>query len=104
MPPPTDAPRNPDAKSEWMRWWPDPQQRAHWQHRIGNLALLSRIKNDRAGNLEFALKKTTYFTSKDGVSPFALTTQILRETEWTPIVVERRQKELLAQLKRLWRL
>ncbi len=97
-------PRNPDAKSEWLRWWPDPQQRARWQHRLGNLALLSRAKNERAGNLEFALKKTTYFTSKDGVSPFAITTQILQEAEWTPKVVERRQKELLAQLRRLWRL
>ncbi len=97
-------PRNPAAGSEWLRWWPDQQQRARWQHRLGNLALLSRVKNDRAGNQEFALKKATYFTLKDGVSPFALTTQILQETEWTPKVVERRQKELLAQLRRLWRL
>ena len=97
-------PRNPAPKSEWTRWWPDPQHRARWQHRLGNLALLSRVKNDRAGNLEFALKKTTYFSSKDGVSPFALTTQILREGEWTPKVVERRQKELVTQVRRLWRL
>jgi hypothetical protein len=97
-------PRNPAPKSEWMRWWPDPQQRARWTHRLGNLALLSRAKNDRAGNLEFALKKTTYFTGRDGVSPFALTTQILQETEWTPKTVERRQKELIAQLRKLWHL
>lgn len=97
-------PRNPAPKSEWTRWWPDPQQRARWTHRIGNLALLSRVKNDRAGNLEFALKKTTYFSSKDGVSPFAITTQIIRETEWTPAVVERRQKEALDQLRKLWKL
>jgi hypothetical protein len=97
-------PRNPAVNSEWTRWWPDPQQRARWTHRAGNLALLSRAKNERAGNLEFELKKTTYFSSKDGVSPFALTTQILRETEWTPKVVERRQKELFAQMRKLWRL
>lgn len=87
-----------------MKWWPEPQQRARWQHRLGNLALLSRAKNERASNLEFALKKTTYFSGKDGVSPFAITTQILQETEWTPKVVERRQKELLAHLRKLWRL
>ncbi|HEX9039323.1 MAG TPA: DUF262 domain-containing HNH endonuclease family protein [Ktedonobacterales bacterium] len=97
-------PRNPAPKSEWLRWWPDPQQRARWTHRIGNLALLSRAKNDRASNVEFALKKTTYFTGKDGVSPFAITTQILQEPEWTPKTVERRQKELLAHLRKLWRL
>jgi Protein of unknown function (DUF1524) len=97
-------PRNPTRGSEWARWWPDPQQRARWTHRLGNRALLARAKNERAGNEEFALKKTTYFTGKDGVSPFAITTQILQESEWTPKVVERRQKELLAQLRRLWRL
>ena len=97
-------PRNPPAKSEWLSWWPDPQQRARWQHRLGNLALLSRAKNERAGAEAFALKKTAYFTGKDGVSPFAITTQILREAEWTPKVVERRQRDLLAQLRRLWRL
>jgi hypothetical protein len=35
---------------------------------------------------------------------FALTAQILREEEWTPAVVERRQSELLGRLKQLWRL
>ena len=55
-------------------------------------------------SFEFDIKKKQYFTGQDGVSPFALTTQVLHEQQWTPEVVERRQTELLNRLKQLWRL
>lgn len=45
-----------------------------------------------------------YFGSKDGVSPFPLMTQVLGENEWTPAVVEDRQKELLSAFEKHWRL
>ena len=35
---------------------------------------------------------------------FALTTQVLQEDEWTPTVIERRHKKLIAVLKQVWRL
>jgi uncharacterized protein YbjT (DUF2867 family) len=38
------------------------------------------------------------------VSPFALTSQVLGQTEWTPEVLERRQGALLDKLIELWRL
>jgi hypothetical protein len=44
-----------------------------------------------------------YFT-KGGVSPFTITTQVVKEKEWTPAVVQRRQAELLEKLKGVWRL
>ena len=97
-------PRNPPEKSEWTEWFPSPAMRARWTHKLGNLALLSRVKNMQAENYSFAVKKRTYFATKDGVSPFALTTQVLREDVWTPQVVERRQRELVGLLAQIWRL
>ncbi|HET9110583.1 MAG TPA: DUF262 domain-containing HNH endonuclease family protein [Ktedonobacterales bacterium] len=97
-------PRNPPEKSEWTQWFPSPALRARWTHKLGNLALLSRVKNMQAVNYSFAVKKRTYFATKDGVSPFALTTQVLREEVWTPQVVERRQRELVGMLTQIWRL
>jgi hypothetical protein len=96
-------PQNPEAESQWERWFPDPTVRAEVVHRLGNLALLTRKKNSSARNFEFDKKKTSYFT-KGGVSPFAITTQVVKEKEWTPALVERRQGELLDKLKGVWRL
>lgn len=97
-------PQNPGANSEWMKWFPSEQERDQYVHRLGNLVLLSSAKNSRAQNYDFDVKKQKYFTTKTGVSPFALTTQVLREQEWTPEVIARRQKELINVLKNLWRL
>lgn len=96
-------PQNPEAGSLWETWFPDPTVRTKMVHRLGNLALLTRKKNSSAQNFEFDKKKTMYFT-KGGVSPFAITTQVVKEKEWTVAVVERRQAELLDRLKAVWRL
>jgi hypothetical protein len=97
-------PRTVSEESEWARWYPTRDLRDRWTHRLGNLALLSRSKNSTASNYDFARKKKEYFAARGGVSPFALTTQILQEATWTPDVVERRQGELITELRRLWRL
>jgi hypothetical protein len=97
-------PQHPAAGSIWVSWFPDPEQHASVVHRLGNLVLLSRRKNSAASNYDFEKKKHQYFTSKTGVSPFALTTQVLGEKEWTPDVVQRRQRDLHHRLTKLWRL
>lgn len=96
-------PQTPQANSNWMLWFPTPQERLHWVHRIGNLALLTRKKNSSANNYEFDKKKQSYFT-KGGVSPFALTTQVLQHQNWTLKVVMTRHAELLSKLELHWRL
>lgn len=73
-------------------------------HRLANLVLLTRRKNSEASNLDFGDKKERYFLSARGVSPFAVTTQVLREPAWTPMLLEQRQSDLLAELSTLWRL
>lgn len=97
-------PRHPSPESEWARLFPTDEDRARYVHRLGNLVLLARDKNASASNWDFAAKKQRYFAARGGISPFALTTQVLRETEWTPQVIERRQRELIAHLRQLWRL
>jgi hypothetical protein len=66
--------------------------------------LLSRRKNAEAQNYDFDKKKHGYFATTKGISPFALTTQMLQQEAWTPAVVGQRQGELLQQLQTLWRL
>ena len=96
-------PQTPASDSVWLEWFPDPAQRQYWVHRLGNLVLLSRAKNSQASNFEFARKKDEYFARK-GTSPFALTTQVIRESTWTPAVLEARQRQLVDRLAKLWRL
>jgi hypothetical protein len=96
-------PQNPADGSEWKRLF-FPQQHKKYLHCVGNLVLLSRRKNSEAQNFDFQKKKQKYFTSKTGVSPFALTTQVLTEQEWTSETIEKWQQERIAKLKEVWRL
>lgn len=96
-------PQTPAAGSEWLQNFTD-EEREYWTHRLGNLLLLNRRKNSQAQNYDFEKKKETYFKSRSGVAVFALTTQVLQEPEWTPRVVERRQRELRDVLVKEWQL
>ncbi len=96
-------PQNPAEGSVWLDWFPDEEERSEYTHKLGNLVLLSRRKNGQARNFDFDKKKQQYF-QKGGAAPFALTSQVLATDEWTPEVVEGRQKELLGGLKTAWRL
>lgn len=96
-------PQNPASDSDWIKLFPDSDERDEWTHRLANLVLLSRRKNSQASNYEFNAKKSAYFQKK-GTAPFALTTQVVNESEWTPKVLECRQRELVGALKKEWRL
>ena len=96
-------PQSPDSGSEWIRDFPDQEERERWTHRLANLVLLSRRKNARAANYDFGRKKDEYF-QQNNVTPFVLTTGVVNESEWTPEVLRRRQGELIEVLKEEWRL
>lgn len=97
-------PQTPKKGSKWFGWFPEELDREGWVHRLANLVLLSQKKNSEAQNFEFDVKKEKYFKSDKGISPFVLTTQVIRHTEWTPTVLNARQGELLAKLTDLWSL
>jgi uncharacterized protein with ParB-like and HNH nuclease domain len=97
-------PQNPSEESVWLKWFPIEGERIQYVHRIGNLALLSRKKNAEAQNYDFDKKKEKYFTSKKGIVPFALTSQVLQQSEWTPEVINQRQISSIQSLRAIWRL
>lgn len=96
-------PQNPEPNSQWYADF-DTDQIAYWTHRLGNLLLLNRRKNSQARNYEFQEKKDRYFKSGHGVTIFALTTQVLNETQWTPEVIQRRHEKLIEILQEAWSL
>ena len=96
-------PQNPAEDGEWVDLFPDKDVRDLWIHRIANLVLLSRSRNSRAQNYAFERKKAEYF-SRNGTSPFALTSQVLNANSWTPEVLARRQEALLETCKTIWNL
>ncbi|WP_044640482.1 DUF262 domain-containing protein [Risungbinella massiliensis] len=92
-------PQNPTENSIWCRNFQDIER---YVHKLGNLVLLTRKKNSQARNFEFKKKKESYFQSRNGVSTFALTSQVINEQEWTPNVLERRQNMLVRMLVDEW--
>lgn len=92
------------ADSEWEESWPTEEVRQQWVHKIANLVPLTQQRNSAASNLDFAKKKTAYFGGRKGVSSYVMTTQVLNTPEWTPEVVEKRQKSLLDVLEAGWKL
>ena len=96
-------PQNPATNSRWARDF-DEEETARWTHRLGNLLLLNRRKNSQAQNYDFDVKKESYFKSRQGVAVFALTTQVLNESEWTPEVVARRHDQLIELMCKHWKL
>lgn len=88
-------PQTVDISSEWSQTWPNLDDRDLWVHRIANLLPLTQKRNSQAQNYDFDKKKTAYFGGRQGVSSYALTTQVLNMASWTPDVIKNRQQELL---------
>ncbi|WP_346926347.1 HNH endonuclease family protein, partial [uncultured Arthrobacter sp.] len=97
-------PQSAGTTSEWLHDWPNAQQRNYWVHRIANLVPLTQKRNSKAQNFDFRRKKEAYFGGKRGISSYALTSQVLNTNEWTPTVVQTRQKYLMQILAEKWEL
>lgn len=95
-------PQNPPSNSQWDEWFPTEEERDKYVHCLGNLVLLSRERNSSAQNYEYEVKKDKYINNPTTI--FALTIQAIKEKEWTPEIIEQRQRYLLGQLQNLWKL
>ena len=95
-------PQTPKAGSQWLKWFPDQDEREAWTHRLANLVPLDRKKNSSAGNFDFAKKKDVYFKGRGTASPFVLTQEVRAATEWTPALLAKRQEQLLGLFKKHW--
>ncbi len=102
-------PQTIDEGSQWRKWWEkdeDGEDTQHqiWLHRLANLVPLNKRRNSAAYNWDFNKKKEKYFSGNKDVSSYALTSQVLKEKEWTPEIVGNRQEELLKTLCANWAL
>jgi len=90
--------------SMWDQHWPSHNDRISWLHRLANLVPLTQRRNSQAQNYDFDRKKIAYFGGKQGISSYALTTQVLNTNIWTPETVAERQTQLLDVLTSRWEL
>ena len=97
-------PQTPPDGSDWIKWFPDKDERDYWTHRLANLVPLDRKKNSSARNYDFAKKKEVYFNGKGTDSPFVLTQKVRKENEWTSTLLAERQKFLVGLFKDHWNL
>lgn len=94
-------PQNPRRDSGWAQDFTD-EERDHWVHRLANLVLLDKKKNSEAQNFDFDEKKSRYFRSSSGVTPFTLTMEVFDTAAWTPELLRARQLHLLETLADAW--
>ena len=96
-------PQTVSSGSEWEITWNDLEERTYWLNKIGNLIPLTRRHNSKAQNYDFTTKKEKYFKNSDtGVTSYALATDVLNYTEWTPETVKKRQQKLIDIYKKGW--
>ncbi|MBI6179188.1 DUF262 domain-containing protein [Serratia proteamaculans] len=97
-------PQKPPVDSDWLKWFPNDDERDTWTHRLANLVPLHFRKNPAASNYDFVTKKSVYFKGKGTASPFVLTQEVRSENEWTPAILAERQQRLISVLKEHWNL
>lgn len=94
-------PQNPRPESQWSKDFTE-IEREYWVHRLANLVLLDKKKNSEAQNYDFEEKKSRYFRSASGVTPFTLTMEVFDTSAWTPELLRTRQSHLLELIGRAW--
>lgn len=88
------------TNSYWTQRFTDDLQKL-WVHRLGNITLLSGIKNAQARNWDFDKKKANYSKKQSQVS-FDLTKAVMVQTDWNLAVLTARQKTLTDLAKQIW--
>jgi hypothetical protein len=96
-------PRKPGANSLWRAWFPDPAERGRCMESLGNLVLMTKAQNDKAGNLEFERKQDVLFKT-GGALPLPVNEYVRRQSEWKAEQIREREADLLRHLDRLWQI
>jgi len=89
-----------DKNKYWKKNW-NKEDADFWIDSIGNLTLLSGIKNRKASNFDFEKKKKIYRGKDDGTTAFMISREILRKRKWTINHVKRRHKWLVNETARI---
>ena len=83
--------------------FPDPPSASQCTESLGNLVLVTKAQNDKAGNLDFARKHAIYFPPSGG-PVLAINEYVHRQKVWTPAQVRERDEDLMKRLQALWNL
>ena len=67
-------------------------------NRLGNLVLISRIKNTSLGNLEYTAKKRKYFDTKMDVFPNSL--KMIQNAVWDLSTLKKNHDRVVKLLKK----
>ena len=70
---------------------------------LGNLVLVTKTQNDRAGNLDFARKLDIYFNFPGAPIPI-LNEDLRGRTEWKTADIQAREAQLMQLIEELWKL
>jgi hypothetical protein len=89
-------PQNPSDDSQWCIDF-NLDQRNEWTDRLGNLVLISRRKNTAQGRLDYAQKKSRYFTKNIETFPNSL--RVLNNASWTHDDLVSNHSEVLMTLR-----
>jgi hypothetical protein len=94
-------PRKPGVNSPWRECFPDPAERDRHTESLGNLVLVSKAQNDKAGNLDFARKRDVLFNTA-GAPHLPVNAYVSRQSQWTAQQIREREAQLLHHLQELW--
>lgn len=95
-------PRKVGPNSQWREWHPDAAERETCTESLGNLVLVTKAQNDRAGNLELARKLDIYFAAQ-GVPVPVINEDLRGRTQWKDADIKAREAELLQLIEELWK-
>lgn len=91
------CPQKPDFNIHWSHW--DIESHEENVQKLGNLLCLNGSSNATASNGEFALKKELYASIQaPDMLPAHSNLHFNNLSEWTPLIVEQRTKEVAARL------
>jgi hypothetical protein len=96
-------PRKPGANSRWREWYPDPAERGRCTESLGNLVLMTKAQNDKAGNLDFQRKQEVLFKTT-GAPLLPINDYVRRQPEWLATQIREREADLLRRLDELWQI
>jgi hypothetical protein len=97
-------PSRTSPSSDWRRSFPDAEQRAVCMQSLGNLALMSQRKNERAKNKDFPVKLAIYLEPEFGEPNLIFNREIFDAPTWTATQIKAREAHALQVLTKVWRL
>jgi hypothetical protein len=90
-------PQNPAHDSDWKLDFTD-EQRNEWTDRLGNLVLISKVKNSTQGRLDYKDKKSKYFAKRITTCPNSLRV-LQNNSQWKPKELESNHITVLTSLR-----